>query len=499
MRKGYPFFLFPLFFFLLCFILFAPSAFSFSETRIELREIHREAEVEFYRTVNNILERHFLRSELTQDDRNRITNPADWAEDLFTRIMNLAYQKNGPLFNTLITKGDERSLQQFREKYTALAVEYGTKFVGSLFRKQPRADFAMMLPHNKGKSTLDLVLQTLGCRARTELPDPPESGRFAENIEPEFYSQWGIDAVNVRPLWNKTKGEGVVVAVLDSGIDPYNSWFKDKTVAGFNFIGKTTLPWDDDHPPMIDYGLHGTGVSSALLAIAPGCRIMPIRVSDSDTMNDPPYDYWLNEFEAAGIYYAVHHGAHIISVSSRLLPAEPVVAEAVRYAYQHNVVICSSAGNMPRPQYGLRPEEMLYRAFDKEVILIGGVEKRDDRIKAWSHSVPGDFVDVGAPSKDVFVLVPVYMPDLKNQYVAGTSLSAPIAAGVAALMRSAVPPAPAVLQKSGVYVSLITRSLQKTARLEILGMNEANEFVGHGLIDAYAAAARLQEMINKLK
>ncbi len=461
--------------------------------------VFEEAKTEFFTTVNKYLERHFLKTELSQEDLDRITNAQEGIPNLFERIMILAYQKDAPVFAGWIQKGDEESLNKFKERFIALAKDYAARFVGSLFRKQPLADFSMMLPHNKGKSTLDLVLQTLGYNAKNDLPDIPKEKWFTNVVEPDLKSQWGIDAVNARNCWPTTKGDGTIVAVIDSGIDPYNSLFKDRIVPGFNCVTRTTPPWSDENPSMIDYGLHGTGVSSALLAIAPQCKIMPVRIHDSDTMNDPPHDYWLTEQAAAGIYWAVHHGAHIISKSSRLLPAEPVVAEAVRYAYENNVVICSSAGNIPRVHLGLRPEETLYRAFDREVLLIGGVEKRDGKTRPWPHSVLGEFVDVAAPSKDVFVLVPVYMKGMKNTYVAGTSLSAPMAAGVVALMRSSAPPSQELLQTPGAYVRLVTQCLKDTARLDVLGMAEPNEFAGHGLIDAVAAVDRIQKEMQKLK
>jgi len=465
-----------------------------TETRLD--HIFEEARAEFFAAVDSILAEHFRKPELSSRDLERIANASEGIPTLFERIMALAYQKDAPFYSALIEKGDDASLELFREKFIGLSKDYAARFVGSLFRKQPRADFAMMLPHNKGKSTLDLVLQTLGFNAKTDLPEYPKEKWFANEIEPDFGSQWGIDAVNARQCWPLTKGKGIVVAVIDSGIDPYNSLFENRTVPGVNFVGKTTPPWSDENPPMIDYGLHGTGVSSALLAVAPECSIMPVRIHDSDTMNDPPFDYWLTEQGAAGIYWAVHHGAHIISKSSRLHPAEPVVGEAVRYAHEHNVIICSSAGNIPRVHLGLRPEDTLYRAFDKEVLLIGGVEKEGDKIRAWPHSVPGDFVDVAAPSKDVFVFVPVYMKKMKNLYVAGTSLSAPIAAGVTALMRSAAPPSNGLLRKPGIYVRRVTRCLKDTARLDVLGMAGPNEFVGHGLIDALAAVKQIRRIIK---
>jgi subtilisin family serine protease len=151
-----------------------------------------------------------------------------------------------------------------------------------------------------------------------------------------------------------TKGEGVVVAVIDSGLDPFNSLFKDRAVPGFNFLVRTTPPWSAEAPPMIDWGLHGTGCSSALLAVAPDCRIMPVRVHDGDTMNDPVYDYWIFEFVAAGIYYAVHHGAQVISLSAPLPATEPSLREAVRYAYRENVPLALGREHLPRP-VRLRP------------------------------------------------------------------------------------------------------------------------------------------------
>lgn len=483
--------------FLLCIFCIPVKAAKSPELDKKLDLIFEEAKGEFFTKVNKLLEKHFRKSELSPEDLNSIENARIGIPYLFERIMNIAYQRDEPTYTNWIRKGDKESLEKFRVEFVALARDYAGRFVGSLFRKTPYAEFAMQLPHNKGKSTLDLVLQTLGYNVNNTLPDICREKWFSNEIEPDLTSQWSIDAVNTRKCWHLTKGAGVVVAVIDSGIDPYNSLFKDRIVPGFNFLERTTPPWSNENPPMIDYGLHGTGVSSVLLAIAPDCWIMPVRTGDADTMNDPPYDYWLIEWGAAGIYYAVNHGAHIISISSRLLPAEPVMAEAVRYAYEHNVVICSSAGNIPRVHLGLRPEEALYKAFDKEVLLIGGLEKRGEKIRPWPNSVPGLYVDISAPSKDVFVFVPVYIKNYKNMYVAGTSLAAPIAAGVAALMRSAAPPAEELLKKPGAYVRLVSCCLKETAHLEILGMAEPNEAVGHGLIDAYAAVKMIQEKIKQ--
>jgi len=468
-----------------------------SQVNAQLNLIFSEAKNEFFITVTKLLRHHTLRYELNPADLSKLFDARNQIPYLFERIMIIAYQKDEPQFSRWIKQGDKKSLEKFRTKFIELSRDYAGRFVGSLFRKSRSYELAIHLKHNRGKSRLELVLQTLGYKARNDLPDIPPEQWFSNKIEPEYFSQWAIEAVNARKCWSLTKGRGVIVAVVDSGIDPYNSLFKDRIVPGFNFLKRTSPPWSGENPPMIDYGLHGTGVSSALLMIAPECSIMPVRIHDSDTMNDPAFDYWLQEFMAAGIYYAVHHGAHVIQISAAVSSSEPVVAEAIRYAYYHNVIICSSAGNIPRSYLGIRPEDVLYNAFDKEVLLVGGVEKRNTDIRPWPFSVPGPYVDTAAPSKDIYVIVPVYMKEFKDGYVAGTSLSSPIVSGVLALMRSSVPPSADHLKMPGAYCRLLTQCIIKTARLNILGLAAPSEVVGRGLIDAYAAVQMIRHLTKK--
>ncbi len=463
----------------------------------KLDRIFAEGKEAFFTVIGAIIEKHFMKSELDEADLARLLNAREKIPHLFERLMIFAYQKDAPLYEEWVNKGDEKSLAKFREEFLRLSQDYAARFVGSLFRKTRLYEFVKSLPHNRGKGRLDLVLQSIGFNAQNDRPDIPPEPWYSNPIKRDLTDQWAIDAVRARECWPRTKGSGVVVAVLDSGIDPYNTLFKDRLVPGFNFLKRTEAPWKNENIPMIDYGLHGTGVSSVLLAIAPECRIMPVRVMDSDTMNDPAFDYWAYEFEAAGIYYAVHHGAQVISISAALHASQPVVAEAVRYAYKSNVVICSSAGNISRSQFGLNPDDAFYRAFDSEVLLIGGVEKRDAVYRPWLHTLPNPQVDVAAPSAEIFVLAPSYIPGVKDDYVSGTSLAAPIAAGIVALLRSAVPPSAEILAKPAAYCRLVSKSLQETARLDVLDLVEPNDVVGQGLLDAVAALSMMERLVKE--
>jgi hypothetical protein len=462
----------------------------------KLDRIFVEGKDAFYRTIGSIIDKHFMKSDLDDADLSRLLNARDEIPYLYERLMIFAYQKDAPSYEEWARKGDEESLAKFRQNFLELSQDYAARFVGSLFRKTRLYEFEISLPHNRGKGRLALVLQSIGFNARNDLPDIPREKWFSNAIKKDLTEQWAVDAVRARECWPRTKGSGVIVAVLDSGIDPYNTLFKNRLVPGFNFLKRTKAPWKDEDAPMIDYGLHGTGVSSVLLAIAPECRIMPVRVMDSDTMNDPAFDYWAYEFEAAGIYYAVHHGAQVISISAALHASQPVLAEAVRYAYKKNVVICTSAGNISRSQFGLNPEDAFYRAFDSEVLLIGGVERQGAGYRPWIYTLPNPLVDVGAPSAEIFILVPSYIPEVKDDYVAGTSLAAPIAAGVVALLRSAVPPSVEILAKPAAYCRLVSRCLRETARLDVLDVVEPNDVVGCGLMDAAAALAMAERLVK---
>ncbi len=463
----------------------------------KLDPIFNEAKGSFFATVGRVLQNHPMKSQIGDAELARVLNGQKEIPYLFERLMVFAYQKDEPLFTQWARSGDVASLEKFRAAFVALAEEYAARFVGSLFRKVRQYDFEISLPNNRGKSRLDLVLQSIGFNARNDRPDIPREKWFTNKMRPEYGSQWAVAALNAPACWPVARGAGVVVAVIDSGLDPYNSLFRDKAVSGFNFMGRTTAPWTDENPPMIDWGMHGTGCSSALLAVAPDCKIMPVRVHDGDTMNDPVYDYWIYEFVAAGIYYAVHHGAQVISLSAPLPATELPLLDAVKYAYRENVPLCTSAGNISRIQFGLRLEDQIFKAMKKEVILAGGVARQGDAIRPWPITVPHDEIDIATPSADVFVTVPVYIKGMQDMAVAGTSLSAPLAAGVVTLLRSAAPPSPVVLKKPGEYCRLVALSLTKAARLDILDMTEPDDVVGHGLVDAYGSLQVIKALLQE--
>lgn len=460
-------------------------------------KIYEDAKNEFFNTVDKFLSMHPRRGELTGDEALRLHDARTGIPNLFDRVMNIAYQKDEPQYSDWLRKGDPESLKLFRQQFMELADTYAARFVGSLFRQSTLPEFQMALAHNRGKGRLDLVLQTLGYNAKNDAPDMPAAKRFANKIGPEFYNQWTVAALNAAKAQEISRGAGVIVAVIDSGIDPYNSLFKGRILPGFTFVQRTKAPWADDPVATntVDWGWHGTVVSSELMLVAPDCQIMPIRMLDGDTMNDPVYPYWLTEIMAAAIYYAVHHGAHIAQISAAVPSSEPVMWQAVRYAYNHNVVVSTSAGNISRSQWGLDPAQKMYRSFDNEVLLVGGVEHKRGHYLPWWGTLPGPQITVGVPAADVFMIAPIYAQDMKDDYGSGTSLASPLVSGVVALMRSAAPPTPELLNRPGAYVKLVRAALTETARLDVLGLADRNDIVGYGLVDTYGAVQKIKQLM----
>ena len=172
--------------------------------------------------------------------------------------------------------------------------------------------------------------------------------------------QWVLSMLDAEVAWSVTRGAGVTVAVIDSGVNPHVSDLFGSVTTGPDYTGVSTRPGSQE------WGVHGTwmasliaghghdGGFSGVVGIAPAARILSIRVIPD--RGDPHYSQYEREREtviqqslADGIRYAVTHGAKVISMSIGYSAPSGTVRAELQDAYDHGVVVIASAGNSGGP------------------------------------------------------------------------------------------------------------------------------------------------------
>ncbi|MFF8838900.1 type VII secretion-associated serine protease mycosin [Streptomyces sp. NPDC015130] len=291
---------------------------------------------------------------------------------------------------------------------------------------------------------------------------------------------WPLQRVLLDELWQHTKGKGVRVAVIDTGVDNVNPQLLKAVDAK---AGKDFLKPDKNNPGFgdekrgktdgtVDEVGHGTKVAGIIAArprtgtgfvgLAPEATIIPIRQNDeknsgkSDTM-------------AKAIDWAVAKGAHVINISqdtTQKLEADSPMAVSIAKAIQRKVVVVASAGND-----GMDGKlKTTYPAAFPGVLAVASSDRNNERA---AFSQPGTFVGVAAPGVDMVSTVPGGGQCVDN----GTSFSAPYVAGVAALLRAKYPDWSAA--------QIVTRIEQTAVR----SVNGRDNYVGWGVVDPVKALA----------
>lgn len=231
---------------------------------------------------------------------------------------------------------------------------------------------------------------------------------------------WGISSFDLPAVWSKTKGEGVKIAVLDTGVDLDHPDLKKNILPGVNFISEGKEPWDDNH-----HGTHVAGIIAAenneigMVGVAPEAKIIPVKVLDGRGNGDLVS-------VSNGIRWAVDVGkADLICMSLGAPSPVQEVRKAIQHALSKNVVCFVAAGNA-----GVT-KEIFYPANYPETIAIGSI---DENLKRSSFSNTGENLDFMAPGGKIFSTV----PDNWYAVLSGTSMATPFAVGVAALVLSYV-------------------------------------------------------------
>ena len=267
--------------------------------------------------------------------------------------------------------------------------------------------------------------------------------------DPYFPDSWGLREtgdhdIDAPEAWTITRGQGVTVAVLDTGVDldhedlAANIWTNDDEIAGNglddddNGYVDDIEGWDyvDDDADPNDEHWHGTHVAGTIAAVrdnatgsvgvAPEARIMALRVLDENGVGT------IGESVAA-IDYAVRNGARVLNLSWTWYGyvVQPVV-DVLTAAGAAGVVVAAAAGN---DGLDIDGEPMYPAAFDVPGLISVGAIDDGDALGSFSNRGRAT-VDLTAPGVDVLATV----PGDGYAYASGTSMAAPHVAGVAALV-----------------------------------------------------------------
>jgi subtilisin family serine protease len=258
--------------------------------------------------------------------------------------------------------------------------------------------------------------------------------------------------IRIRPNTRGYMGEGVKVALLDSGLDPDHPDLRANFRGGYDFVNNDPEPWDDNG--------HGTEVAGVLAAVedgfglvgvAPKAWLYAVKVLGSNA-------HGAISDVVKGLEWAIQQGMEIANMSLGTPEDSQALREAVRAAWSAGLVLVAPAGN--------ESGAVLYPAAYPEVIAVSATTAAD-RLAPFSNSGPE--VDLAAPGE----AIPTTYPGGRYRLASGTSFAAPHVAGAAALLIS-----------SGIRDNRLIRARLEQAA-EDLGLPKEEQ--GSGLVNAARA------------
>ena len=277
--------------------------------------------------------------------------------------------------------------------------------------------------------------------------------------------------------WEETKGsDGIVIAILDTGVDLLHPDLKDKMYSnGRDFVNDDLDASDDNGHGTVVAGVAGaeTNNSEGIAGVAWDCKILPVKVLDKDGVGTV-------DIVSDGIMWAADqsaNGVKVINISWGLDVPSSVLRDAVEYAYDKGVVVVAAAGSTGAA------EVQFPAAYENFVLAVAATDYSDTR---YALSNSGAEIDVAAPGVDVMSTVPrgFYGPgSIDYGFWTGTSVAAPHVAGLAALI-------------AGLKPFLTVDDIMNVIRFSAEDVNSTlypgkDEFIGYGRIDMEKALVPL--------
>ena len=332
----------------------------------------------------------------------------------------------------------------FRDSLSPAQVDHELKAIATKYGISPKFNSAFSKGENlyivKGDTqVLEQLKQSEELRNLTEYVEANYvySADFLGGTtpnDPRYNEQWNLKAIDVEKAWQKTKGKGIVVAVIDTGVSRVEDLKNTNFVKGYDFVNDREDASDDN-----GHGTHVAGTIAqstnnnfGVAGVAYEASIMPLKVlsgSGGGTISDI----------AEAIIFAADNGANVINMSLGGGGESKLMQEAIDYAYKKGVVIVAAAGNSNR-------NAAFYPARYPKVIAVSATNATGEKAP---YSNYGAGVDVAAPGGAIArgkdgdsaggILQNTIDPSTKQSVFRafqGTSMASPHVAGVVALIEA---------------------------------------------------------------
>jgi serine protease len=310
--------------------------------------------------------------------------------------------------------------------------------------------------------------------AEEAIPDDARAHRGPGGFpnDPRYDEQWHMEQIHMPATWKTAAGEGVIVAVIDTGVAHVEDLAQTEFVAGWNFVANNDNS-DDDH----GHGTHVAGTIAqsthngvGVAGVAYKARIMPLKVLSAGGSGSVAGI-------AEAVRFAADHGAKVINMSLGGPMNSQVLARAVKYAHDHGVTVVCAAGNDGRGRVS-------FPAANVGALAVAATQQDE---KTTFYSNWGKQVAIAAPGGNTRerptggVLQNTRFQGKDDYYFfMGTSMASPHAAGVAALIVSQGVTDPDAVR------DVMVRTARPPANMKQRPADYAEHY-GAGIIDAAAA------------
>ncbi|MFJ9012520.1 S8 family serine peptidase [Streptomyces canus] len=212
-------------------------------------------------------------------------------------------------------------------------------------------------------------------------------------------SEWALTALKAEQAWQTSKGTGVTVAVIGSGVDASHPDLEGRVLKGADLGDGSTADGTRDQGPQDQQGTHAAGIIAAtgrnyhgggVYGLAPEARVLPLRVHRNDTP--------VPSATAKAVRYAVDHGARVIDVTVGFTKPSDALRSAIEYALGRNAVIVTGAGDN-----GRTGDQVTYPAAYPGVVAVAATDKKG---AVWPASHHGEHVTLTAPGVDILTTAP---------------------------------------------------------------------------------------------